>query len=46
MHQRLRHQHAALHASGKLAHIGIGLVGKPRLSSNSSIQASLFLTPK
>jgi hypothetical protein len=28
VHQRLRHQHAALHAARELAHVGIGLVGQ------------------
>ncbi len=28
MHQRLRHQHTALHAARELAHIGPGLVGQ------------------
>jgi hypothetical protein len=28
VHQCLRHQHPALHATGELAHVGIGLVGQ------------------
>jgi len=28
VHQRLRHQHATLHAARELAHVGIGLVGQ------------------
>ena len=28
VYQRLRHQHAALHAAGQRAHIGVGLVGQ------------------
>ena len=31
VHQRLRHQHAALHAAGKGAHIGIRLVGQTQV---------------
>jgi len=31
VHQRLRHQHAALHAAGELAHVGLGLVGEAEL---------------
>ena len=30
VHQRLRHQHAPLHAARKLAHIGVGLVGQAK----------------
>ncbi|MCY1545876.1 hypothetical protein D9M68_818390 [compost metagenome] len=28
VHQRLRHQHTALHATGKLAHVGASLIGQ------------------
>jgi hypothetical protein len=46
VHQRLRHQHAALHAARELAHVGVGLVGQAQVASSSSIQASLWRTPK
>ena len=31
VHQRLRHQHAALHAARELAHVGVGLVGQAQV---------------
>jgi hypothetical protein len=31
VHQRLRHQHAPLHAARELAHVGVGLVGQAQV---------------
>ena len=46
VNQRLGHHHAALHATRKLAHVGIGLVGQPEAVDRSSIQSLLLRDAK